>query len=143
MNGELYPGEFEAMEHNGRMDALDQDPWEDWCDVPSNEMTLEQARQAVKDLRKKLVEYLEQEPCPDTISRSDMLDAVGHGTTYTSEDLQKIIKGLPSVNPQPKIGKWIEKRTYMECPHCHDIWHYENNQTERFKCCPTCGERIK
>ena len=29
---------------------------EDWCDVPSDEMTLEQARQAVKDLRKKLAE---------------------------------------------------------------------------------------
>lgn len=43
----------------------------------------------------------EQEPCPNAISRSDMLDAVGHGTTYTSEELQGIIKGLPSVNPQP------------------------------------------
>ena len=29
MNGELYPGEFEAMEHNGRMDALKQEPCED------------------------------------------------------------------------------------------------------------------
>lgn len=43
----------------------------------------------------------------------------------------------------PKREKWIEERTYMECPNCHDIWHYEDNQTERFKCCPTCGERIK
>ena len=24
-----------------------------------------------------------------------MLDAIGHGTTYTSEELQKIINGLP------------------------------------------------
>ena len=29
MIGELYPGEFDAMEHNGRMDALVQEP----CDV--------------------------------------------------------------------------------------------------------------
>lgn len=35
--------------------------------------------------------------------------------------------------------KWIEERTYIECPNCHDIWHYEKNQTERFKFCPTCG----
>lgn len=34
----------------------------DWHDVPSDEMTLEQARQAVKNLRKKLAEHLEQEP---------------------------------------------------------------------------------
>jgi hypothetical protein len=33
----------------------------------------------------------------DLISREDMLDAIGHGTTYTSEELQEIIKGLSSV----------------------------------------------
>ena len=37
-------------------------PSEDWYDVPSDEMTLEQARQAVKNLRKKLAEHLEQQP---------------------------------------------------------------------------------
>lgn len=42
--------------------ALKQEPCEDWCDVPSDEMTLEQARQAVKDLRKKLAGCLEQKP---------------------------------------------------------------------------------
>ena len=41
--------------------ALEQQPCKDWYDVPSDEMTLEQARQAVKDLRKKLAEYLEQQ----------------------------------------------------------------------------------
>lgn len=34
----------------------------------------------------------------DCISRTDMLDAIGHGTTYTSEDLQRIVEGLPSAN---------------------------------------------
>jgi hypothetical protein len=34
----------------------------------------------------------------DCISRTDMLDAIGHGTTYTSEDLQRIVKDLPSAN---------------------------------------------
>ena len=38
--------------------ALEQESCEDWYDVPSDEMTLEQARQAVKDLRKKLAEDL-------------------------------------------------------------------------------------
>ena len=31
MKGELYPGEFEAMEHNGRMDALEQEPKAGHC----------------------------------------------------------------------------------------------------------------
>ena len=50
---------------------------------------------------------------------------------------------LPPVTPQPKMGRWIEERTYIECSNCHDIWHYEENQTERFKFCPTCGGRNK
>lgn len=51
--------------------ALEKDPCEDWYDVPSDEMTLEQARQAVKDLRKKVAE---QEPM---ISREALLDVFG------------------------------------------------------------------
>ena len=47
------------------------------------------------------IKALEQEPCDDAISRNDMLDAVGHGTTYTSLEVQKIINVLPSVNPVP------------------------------------------
>lgn len=42
----------------------------------------------------KAVRALEQ----DCISRTDILDAIGHGTTYTTDELQKIIKGLPTVN---------------------------------------------
>ncbi len=44
---------------------------------------------------------------------------------------------------EPKMEQWIEERTYVECPNCHDIWHYEKNQTERFKFCPACGVRIE
>lgn len=47
----------------------------------------------------------EQESCDNAISCSDMLDAIGHGTTYTSEELQKIITNLLPVTQ--KSGKWI------------------------------------
>ena len=42
--------------------AESEEPYKDWYDVPSDEMTLEQAQQAVKYLRKKLADHLEQEP---------------------------------------------------------------------------------
>lgn len=45
-----------------------------------------------------IIKALEQESCEEMISRADMLDAIGHGTTYTTDELQKIIKGLPTVN---------------------------------------------
>ena len=73
----------------------------DWHDIPSNEMTLEQARQAVSELRKDLFEAifrkreaikeaygnseytdeiikaLEQKPCGDCISRQMAIDSLG------------------------------------------------------------------
>jgi hypothetical protein len=82
----------------------------------------------------------------DAISRQAVLDELNK---WEWQELylpihfkENIIDVVPSVNPQePKSGKWIEERTYMECPSCHDIWHYEENQTERFKFCPTCGSK--
>ena len=56
--------------------------------------------------------------CDNAVSRNDMLDAIGHGTTYTSEELQRVIQNLPLVTP--KSGKWIkttdrlpEDKTYV------------------------------
>lgn len=46
------------------------------------------------------IKALEQESCDNAISRKDMLDAIGHGTTYTSEELQKIINGLPEAKAE-------------------------------------------
>lgn len=55
-----------------------------------------------------------QLPYENAISRTDMLDAIGHGTTYTSEELQKIIKALPPVDPQT-MDQWKElKETIIE-----------------------------
>lgn len=88
------------------------------------------------------IKALEQEPCEDAISRADMLDAIGHGTTYTSEDLQKIIKGMPPVNPQePKTGHWfawkpeddVWRTTCSECgEETRTLWDY----------CPNCGTKM-
>lgn len=72
-----------------------------------------------------------QEPCPNAISRSDMLDAIGHGTTYTSEDLQKIIKALPPVNPQPKteqFAKWVAEEIF------DDNWEYNKDAFAEIAC---------
>ena len=89
---------------------LEQQPCEDWYDVPSNEMTLEQARQAVKDLRKKLAEYLEQQPCEDAVSRQAVHDLIAEllSDYLHDEDREKIekldvkIEDLEPVTPKSK-----------------------------------------
>lgn len=80
MSGELYPGEFEAMEHNGRMDALEQEPCEDAIN-----------RQAVDTLVDELARAISDERCCTPRGRS------------TATIMQDILD-LPPVNPQPR---WI------------------------------------
>lgn len=42
--------------------------------------------------------YMASEKAIGLVYRADVLDLFGHGTTYTSEDVQRMIKGLPFVN---------------------------------------------
>ena len=92
------------------IDVLEQEPCDDWYDVPSDGMTLEQARQAVKDLRKKLAAYLDQDPGEDAISRQAVLDINeshhGQMPNHINHQIWQEIKDLKPVNPQPKTG-WI------------------------------------
>jgi len=136
---------------------LEQEPCEDWYDVPSDEMTLEQARQAVKDLRKKLAEYLEQEPCDDCISRKAVLDIAKASKSNWIDNsvLFKRVNELPPVTPKPKTEcscdqiKW-ERDTAVaqlkelgyglgEKPKMGHWKYYRNNKGDWVNECSACG----
>lgn len=107
----------------------------EWMDVPSDDMDLDQARQAVRELRKKVIELsnhhetvtefadrcrecgakygklLKQQPYEDAISRQAAIDAIWDGINmdiYTRE-VKECLEALPSVTPQQKIGRWIHR----------------------------------
>jgi len=97
--------------------VMKQEPCEDWYDIPSGEMTLEQARQAVKDLRKKLAGCLKKEPCEDAISRQEAIDTIeswlscddyNKAERHIMRAMQSVLYDLPPVTPQPKTGHWID-----------------------------------
>lgn len=67
---------------------------------------------------KMCIKALEQESCEDCISKTDILDAVGHGITYTSEEIQEIINRLPSVTPARTKGEWVEDEK-QKCTNNH------------------------
>lgn len=90
------------------------------------------------------------ELCDDAISRQATIDEVSRIVNDHPLDgyedgqlILKTIQDMPPVTPAKKAGRWIEERTYMKCPNCYDIWHYEENQTERFRHCPTCGRKME
>ena len=115
-------------------------------------MTLEQARQAVRDLRRFVMdncilpklEDTPQEPCEDAISRKAMLDVITeiddniNMDIYTNE-VREIISALPSVIHTHKKGKWI-KTKYWYSNYCSECNYKSEEQTNY---CPNCGSRME
>lgn len=104
------------------------EPSDDWIDVPSDQMTLEQARAAVKDLRKALAmekgaynALVKTVQCEDAVSRQGAIDAIekykvqlGHGASSADEAfndgietaIAEIGHNVPSVVRESRTG-WI------------------------------------
>ena len=123
---------------------------EDWIDILS-EMPLEQARQKVKDVRKKWAEYLEQEPCEDAISRDTVIERLKKEDKilYTTTGLNyliRVVEGLPSVTPQPKIGHWIDimvgDMPAQACDQCNTFYPLAYTGGGH-KYCPNCGAKMQ
>lgn len=91
-------------------------------------MDREEAKTELQDLTKAIEELENRFPIKNPAN------------TKTITALKMAIKALEQ---KPKTGRWIEERTYMECQNCNDIWHYQQNQTHRFKFCPTCGAKME
>ena len=87
----------------------------------------------------------------DLISRAELLRVIGEepeNWTDSDREIQAVsdyiwitetVKNMPSVTPQPKVGRWIKKyadssNEYYECSscgHCEEEW---------FDIAPYCGE---
>lgn len=81
------------------LEALEQEPCEDWYEVPSDEMTLEQARQAVKDLREKLAEHF-----GDTVNLQSFKQVMWE-RDIAIEQLKELGYGFGQ-KIEPKTGHW-------------------------------------
>ena len=85
----------------------------------------------------------EQEPCEDCISRQAVIDCYKKWQPYMATrlfDFEKELSELPSVTPQPKMGRWIEhfdkSGKWYECDQCHTDWGGSVNY------CPNCGAKM-
>lgn len=111
---------------------------------------------------KDILDYLEQEPCEDAISRQAVKEFVesiqkvkdNHNENGTPINYGTIcdlvISGwrlmkLPSVTPKPKTGHWIMHRGYnadgfgieYSCSKCNEWANEKSNY------CPNCGAKME
>lgn len=115
-------------------------------------------------LNDEVIRPLENQLCDDTISRKDTLKAMIEQLGIRNEDyllpaeatLYKVVKNMPSILSQQKIGRWIGHKEHCEnlgvmpsglgdfvwCSNCDcgiDIveWHRNN-----YNYCPNCGAKM-
>ena len=86
-------------------------------------------------------------PCEDCISRDEAIELIagtdetnGNEPVFCGKQVIEMLKGLPSVTPQPKIGHWIDTGSGQECSECGEI-QYGYDNFRYF--CPNCGSKME
>lgn len=81
------------------------------------------------------IKALEQQPCEDCISRQtldeikELMTDINGDTVYAVR--MSDLRQLPSVTPQPKMGKWINKYAEDACGERYSYW-----------ACSECGRDV-
>ena len=101
---------------------------------------------------KDILDYLQQEPCDDCISRQAVLDGLASiAKVKARSDAQKSLMGrimffveqLPSVTPKEKTGKWIDDEFGSKCSCCGRYTHLDKfDRPMKFMYCTMCGARM-
>jgi ribosomal protein L37E len=102
---------------------------------------------------KLILELLEQEPCEDCISRQAVLDYLDKMPSELTSDGRRMVRRrtleeyisdtLPSVTPQPKVGRWINiDATHSKCDRCGAVFEIASENGES-NYCPHCGAKME
>lgn len=99
---------------------------------------------------KSILDYLEQEPCEDAISKSDVFEILGNLMSIpydfdrpinekdVSESMNEIV-ALPPVTPARPKGHWINiDKTHSKCDRCGAVFEIVSANGEA-NYCPNCG----
>ena len=110
-----------------------------------------------RDFLNTIIKALEQKPCEDAISRTEVLDLIdSKDPNYEVRHFKEDVECLPSVSTE-KTGHWImpvqddgmSDPIYYQvrCSECGfdldpQTWHQELHQYGADKYCPKCGCRM-
>ena len=121
--------------------------------VPIRAATQEEFNDYIQTLNK-VMDWLEQEPCEDCVSRVWIREHLGEflrgcraERTYEeiAEDVEAYIGHAPPITPKPKTGKWIMRskawKEYYVCSACG--YGEDDELTQKTKYCPNCGAKME
>lgn len=114
--------------------------------ILSRPFNMKNVPQDILDAHKMAIKALEQEPCEDCISRQKAIRRVkeecnpyGKPTIdfESGKEVIKLLERMPPVQPQPKIGHWIDVSGGCECSECGCL------EAGYSSYCPDCGAKME
>jgi len=87
----------------------------------------------------KVLEWLDQQPCGDCISRQEAIRIAEQGQIQGYVWQFKKLCTLPSVEPERKTGKWHVEGFNVWCTSCG----FHPKAIEVFDYCPNCGAKME
>ena len=144
--------------------------YETFADEPDNVLANRIIEAADAYVEHEKAQLSQEDTTSDTISRQAAIDAVmEYGAIWmeytdamdkgeiaqralnnAKSTMIRILKELPSVQPEPKKGHWIPRETpdggeQYECSRCGVLWEFNDGSPEDNEAyfCPKCGTRMK
>ena len=144
--------------------------YETFADEPDNVLANRIIEAADAYVEHEKAQLSQEDTTSDTISRQAAIDAVmEYGAIWmeytdamdkgeiaqralnnAKSTMIRILKELPSVQPEPKEGHWIPHETpdggeQYECSECGVLWEFNDGSPEDNEAyfCPKCGTRMK
>lgn len=102
-----------------------------------------------KTIREWVEIIIKQQPCDDAIGREKVFEQIScwvnsgeYRYTNATYYLTRRIRGISSVTPQQKIGKWIDVDSldgalWHDCSECGETEFYATDY------CPNCGAKME
>ena len=115
--------------------------YETFADEPDNVLANGIIEAADAYVEHEKAQLSQEDTTKDTISRQAAIDALD-----CISGVEEVLKSLPSVQPEPKEGHWIEGGIYRDviecyCSECGQLM--TTAATVRMNYCPNCGARMK
>ena len=82
-----------------------------------------------------------EEPCTDAVSRQAAIRIAEQGQIQGFEWQIKKLLGMPSAQPERKMGKWIWECSAHRCSACSEYTCFAESNPPKY--CPNCGADMR
>lgn len=118
---------------------------EEAINILSRPITMKNTPSDILEAHKIAIEALKREACSDAIGRQALSEAItkiglsknNSNEVHVAVECLRAVEALPTIIPQPKMGRWIDTFGGCKCSECNCL---EAGYSDY---CPNCGAQMQ